>query len=94
MNPPRIDKIKAFTEIKDCTNTVLLTIEEFENTKPDMHYFFKLNEGKIMTKSLKTCIESFQEKNNKFWVHHIENCFEVENEGSVPENVFRIIFKW
>ena len=70
------------------------TIEEFENTNPQLHYIFKLRDKKIMVKSIKTCIESFQEKNNKLWLHHIENCDAVENEGATAENTFRIIFKW
>jgi hypothetical protein len=93
-DPPRTDKILTFKKIENCTNTIILSIEEYENAKPQMHYFFKYHDDQILSKSLKTCIESFQEKNNRLWVHHIENCEEVENEGAVPENVFRVIFKW
>jgi len=90
----RTDKIVGFKKIENCTNTILLSIQEYKDSPKKLHYFFKYHEGEIMTKSLNTCIESIQEQNNKLMVHHIENCLQVTEENAVPENVFRIIFKW
>jgi len=90
----RTDRIVDFKAIENCTNTFLLSIEEFETDPKKMHYFFKYLDGKILVKSLNTCIESIQEQKNLLMVHHIENCTEVEEEGAEPENVFRILFRW
>jgi len=93
-SPLRTDKIKVFKKVENCTNTILLTIEEYTNSPSALHYIFKYHEGKILTKSLNTCIEKIYEQKNMLFVHHIENCSEVEEEGAVPENVFSIVFRW
>lgn len=92
--PQRTDIIKTFKKIKGCTNTILLTVQEYGGFSEGLHYFFKYHKGEILTASLRTCIESIQEQNNKLMVHHIPNCSEVDVSGAEPENVFRIILKW
>ena len=92
--PARTDIIKTFIKVKDCTNTILLTIEEYDGYSQGLHYFLKYHEGKILTASLRTCIEKIYEQKNRLFVHHIDNCLDVESNDSIPENVFRIILKW
>lgn len=40
-----------------------------------------------------TDIKIYEQKNRLF-VHHIDNCLDVEFNDAVEENVFRIILKW
>ena len=93
-SPLRKDRIKTFKKVEDCTNTILLTIEEYSGYSQGLHYFLKYRDDKILTASLRTCIEKIYEQKNRLFVHHIENCIDVEYNDSIPENVFRIILKW
>lgn len=92
--PLKTNNIKILKKIEDCKNTILLTIQVYSGVPEGLHYFFKYHEDKILTATLITCIEKIYEQKNRLYVHHIDNCFEVEFGDEEPENVFRIILEW
>lgn len=93
-SPLRTDIIKTFKKVEDCKNTILLTIEEYDGYSQGLHYFFKYHDDKIMTASIRTCIEKIYEQKNRLFVKHTDNCLDVEYEDADEEIVFRIILEW